>query len=51
MNIIHLDANHPLLVDQLESLGHNNFIDTESSKDEVEKISIYDGVLFAVVFQ
>ena len=21
MNIIHLDANHPLLVDQLESLG------------------------------
>ena len=37
MNIIHLDANHPLLVDQLESLGHNNFIDTESSKDEVEK--------------
>ena len=46
MNIIHLDANHPLLVDQLESLGHNNFIDTESSKDEVEKkISIYDGVI------
>jgi D-3-phosphoglycerate dehydrogenase len=46
MNIIHLDANHPLLVDQLESLGHNNFIDTESSKEEVEKkISIYDGVI------
>ena len=46
MNIIHLDANHPLLVDQLESLGFNNFIDTESSKEEVEKkISIYDGVI------
>ena len=46
MNIIHLDANHPLLVDQLESLGYNNFIDTESSKEEVEKkISIYDGVI------
>ncbi|MFL2622108.1 MAG: NAD(P)-dependent oxidoreductase [Flavobacteriaceae bacterium] len=46
MNIIHLDANHPLLVDQLESLGYNNFIDTESSKEEVEKkISTYDGVI------
>ena len=46
MNIIHLDANHPLLVDQLESLGYNNFIDTESSKEEVEKkISIYDGLI------
>ena len=46
MNIIHLDANHPLLVDQLETLGYNNFIDTESSKEEVEKkISIYDGVI------
>ena len=46
MNIIHLDANHPFLVDQLESLGYNNFIDTESSKEEVEKkISIYDGVI------
>ena len=46
MNIIHLDANHPLLVDQLETLGYNNFIDIESSKEEVEKkISIYDGVI------
>ena len=46
MNIIHLDANHPLLVDQLKSLGYNNFIDTESSKEEVEKkISIYDGLI------
>jgi D-3-phosphoglycerate dehydrogenase len=33
-------------VDQLETLGYNNFIDTESSKEEVEKkISIYDGVI------
>ena len=46
MNIIHLDANHPLLVDQLETLGYNNFIDIESSKEEVEKkISIYDGII------
>ena len=46
MNIIHLDANHPLLVDQLESLGYNNFIDIESSKEEVEKkISNYDGII------
>ena len=41
MNIIHLDANHPLLVDQLKSLGYNNFIDTESSKEEVEKKNLY----------
>ena len=46
MNIIHLDANHPFLMDQLESLGYNNSIDTESSKAEVEKkISIYDGII------
>ena len=46
MNIIHLDANHPLLMDQLESLGYINSIDTESSKAEVEKkISIYDGII------
>ena len=46
MNIIHLDVNHPLLVDQLESLGYNNFIDIESSKEEVEKkISNYDGII------
>ena len=46
MNIIHLDANHPLLVDQLESLGYNNFIDIESSKEEVEKkISNFDGII------
>ena len=45
MNIIHLDVNHPLLVDQLEFLGYNNFIDIESSKEEVEKISNYDGII------
>ena len=41
MNIIHLDANQPFLVDQLESLGFNNFMDTESSKEEVEKKNHY----------
>ena len=52
MNIIHLDVNHPLLMDQLESLGYNNHVDTESSKEEIEKkISIYDGIIIRSRFK
>ncbi len=46
MNILHVDTNHPLLVEQLEALGHYNEIDILSSKSEITaKISHYDGLV------
>ncbi|WP_370000892.1 2-hydroxyacid dehydrogenase [Winogradskyella sp.] len=46
MKILHLDKNHPLLINQLNDLGFTNDIDYTSSKVEVEsKISDYDGII------
>ncbi|MFC4722656.1 2-hydroxyacid dehydrogenase [Geojedonia litorea] len=46
MKILHLDTNHPLLIDQLNLLGFINDEDYTSSKQEIEaKISDYDGVI------
>ena len=46
MKILHLDTNHPLLIDQLNDLGFINDEDYSSSKKEVEtKISAYDGII------
>ena len=46
MNILHLDKNHPLLLNQLNDLGFTNHEDFTSSKQEVEaKISDYDGII------
>lgn len=46
MTILHLDKNHPLLIEQLSSFGLENHEDYASSKAEVEaKIHLYDGIV------
>ena len=46
MKILHLDANHPLLLNQLNDSGFTNHEDFTSSKSEIEaKISNYDGLI------
>jgi D-3-phosphoglycerate dehydrogenase len=46
MKILHLDTNHPLLINQLDDLGLTNHEDYTSSKEEVEsKIHEYDGLI------
>ena len=46
MKILHLDTNHPLLINQLNDLGFINDEDYTSSKDAVlEKIHRYDGFI------
>ncbi len=46
MKILHLDTNHPLLLNQLNDLGFTNHEDYTSSKEEVEaKIALYDGII------
>lgn len=46
MTILHLDENHPLLIEQLSSLGLENHEDYVSSKAEVEdKIHLYEGLV------
>ena len=46
MKILHLDVNHPLLLDQLHDLGFTNDEDYVSTKAEVEaKIHEYDGLV------
>ncbi len=46
MRILHLDTNHPLLINQLNNLGFTNHEDYSSSKQEIEsKIQDYDGVI------
>lgn len=46
MKILHIDSNHPLLLNQLKDLGFINHEDYTSSKEEIEaKISDYDGII------
>jgi D-3-phosphoglycerate dehydrogenase len=46
MRILHLDTNHPLLINQLNDLGFTNHEDYNSSKEVVEqKIQDYDGII------
>lgn len=46
MKILHLDTNHPLLINQLNDFGFINDEDYNSSKEEIEaKISMYDGII------
>jgi D-3-phosphoglycerate dehydrogenase / 2-oxoglutarate reductase len=46
MNILHLDTNHPLLINQLNDLGFTNDEDYIASKEIIEaKISHYDGII------
>jgi len=46
MKILHLDSNHPLLINQLNDLSYSNDEDYTSSKQEIEKkIHLYDGII------
>ena len=46
MKILHIDSNHPLLLNQLNDLGFTNDEDYTSSKTEIEaKIHLYDGII------
>ncbi|MFK7812695.1 MAG: 2-hydroxyacid dehydrogenase [Maribacter sp.] len=46
MKILHLDTNHPLIIEQFEALGFQNDEDYTSSKGEVMlKIQDYEGII------
>lgn len=46
MKILHLDTNHPILLNQLNDLGFENEEDFTSSKSDIEaKIHLYDGII------
>lgn len=52
IKILHLDTNHPLLWEQLESAGFQNFEDYTSSKEDVEKIiHQYHGIVIRSRFK
>jgi len=52
MKVLHLDSNHPLLIEQLAALGHTNHEDYSSSKETIEaKIHQYDGLIIRSRFR
>jgi D-3-phosphoglycerate dehydrogenase len=52
MKILHLDSNHPLLIENLTDLGHTNHEDYNSSKKAIEaKIHLYDGLIIRSRFR
>lgn len=52
IKILHLDSNHPLLWDQLQQAGFQNFEDFTSSKEEIENcISQYHGIVIRSRFK
>ena len=52
MKILHLDSNHPILLETLEKEGFINEMDFTSSKEAIEsKISNYDGIIIRSRFK
>lgn len=52
MKILHLDTNHPILINKLNDLGFTNHEDYTSSKQEIEsKIHEYDGLIIRSRFK
>ncbi|WP_025741279.1 2-hydroxyacid dehydrogenase [Aquimarina pacifica] len=52
MKILHLDTNHPILIEQLKQLGFTNHEDYTSTKTEIEaKIETYDGIVIRSRFK
>lgn len=46
MKILHLDTNHPLIIEQFSALGFQNDEDYTSSKEEIlQRIDCYDGIV------
>lgn len=52
MKILHIDSNHPILLDTLNKAGFINDIDFASSKQDIEaKIHQYDGIVIRSRFK
>lgn len=52
MKVLHLDKNHPLILEQLQELGFSNEEDYTSSKEEIrQKIDAYDGIIIRSRFK
>ncbi|AMO20602.1 2-hydroxyacid dehydrogenase [Flavobacterium columnare] len=52
IKILHIDSNHPLLRNQLETAGFQNYDDFTSTKEEIEsKISGYHGIVIRSRFK
>jgi D-3-phosphoglycerate dehydrogenase len=52
VKILHIDSNHPLLLEQLEQAGFHNDEDYHSSRAEIEaKISDYQGIVIRSRFK
>ena len=52
LKILHIDSNHPLLMEQLQELGFINHEDFNSSKEEIEaKIQDYQGIVIRSRFK
>ncbi|MFA7446045.1 MAG: 2-hydroxyacid dehydrogenase [Flavobacteriaceae bacterium] len=52
MKILHIDSNHPILLEMLEKAGFTNDLDYTSSKEEIErKIQHYDGIVIRSRFK
>ena len=46
MKVLHLDINHPLIIEQFSELGFENHEDYTATKEEIEqKIAAYDGII------
>ncbi len=46
MKVLHVDVNHPLIIEQFNELGFENDEDYTSSKEDIEdKIAAYDGLI------
>ncbi len=46
MKILHVDTNHPLLINEFNAMGFQNVEEYKASKSEVEKtIHLYDGLI------
>ncbi|OXB25382.1 hydroxyacid dehydrogenase [Flavobacterium tructae] len=52
IKILHIDSNHPVLWQQLEDAGFENYADFKSSKEEIEaKIANYNGIVIRSRFK
>ncbi|MCD0470007.1 2-hydroxyacid dehydrogenase [Flavobacterium sp. JAS] len=52
IKILHIDSNHPILWQQLEEAGFENYTDFKSSKEEIEaKIRDYNGIVIRSRFK
>ena len=52
MKVLHLDTNHPVLIDDLKNLGFDCDEDYSSSKEKIEgKIHLYEGIVIRSRFR